>query len=72
MIGIFRQKTPANALILLFYALVLKFPLFLHPVTPALHPEDNYLYRVILQGLNSGSNTGSSNKDEPDRKRMIP
>jgi len=38
---------------LLFYALVLKFPLFLHPVTPALHPEDNYLYRVILRGLDS-------------------
>ena len=51
MIGIFRQKTPVNALLLLFYALVLKFPLFLHPVAPALHPEDNYLYRVILHGL---------------------
>src|ERR1700761_3006534 len=53
MIGIFRQKTPANALILLFYALVLKFPLFLHPVAPALHPEDNYLYRLILNGLDA-------------------
>jgi hypothetical protein len=53
MIGIFRQKTPVNALILVVYALVLKFPLFLHPVTPALHPEDNYLYRVILKGLDS-------------------
>src|SRR5579871_5897590 len=51
MIGIFRQKTPANAFILLFYALVLKFPLFLHPVVPVLHREDNYLYRVILRGL---------------------
>jgi Family of unknown function (DUF6427) len=53
VIGIFRQKTPANSLILLFYALVLKFPLFLHPVAPELHPEDNYLYRVILHGLDS-------------------
>ena len=53
MIGIFRQKTPANALFLLIYALVLKFPLFLHPVAPALHPEDNYLYRVILNALNT-------------------
>lgn len=53
MIGIFRQKTPANALLLLFYALVLKFPIFIHPVTPALHPEDNYLYRVILHGLDA-------------------
>jgi len=53
MIGIFRQKNPANALILLFYALLLKFPLFTHPVVPVLHPEDNYLYRVILRGLDS-------------------
>ena len=53
MIGIFRQKTPANALILVVYALVLKFPLFLHPVTPTLHPEDNFLYRVILHALDS-------------------
>ncbi len=53
MIGIFRQKTPANAIVLLVYALVLKFPLFLHPVTPALHPEDNYLYRVILHALDA-------------------
>ncbi|MBN9379842.1 MAG: hypothetical protein J0H74_03690 [Chitinophagaceae bacterium] len=51
MIGIFRQKTPGNVLILLVYALVLKFPLFLHPVAPVLHPEDNYLYRLILRGL---------------------
>jgi hypothetical protein len=53
VIGIFRQKTPANALVLLIYALVLKFSLFLHPVAPALHPEDNYLYRLILNALNT-------------------
>jgi Family of unknown function (DUF6427) len=38
---------------LLIYALVLKFPMFLHPVAPVLHPEDNYLYRLILHALNS-------------------
>lgn len=53
MIGIFRQKSPTNALVLLVYALVLKFSLFLHPVAPTLHPEDNYLYRLILRGLDS-------------------
>jgi hypothetical protein len=53
VIGIFRQKNPANILVLLVYALVLKFSLFLHPMAPALHPEDNYLYRLILNGLNS-------------------
>ena len=31
MIGIFKQKASTNALLLFIYALVLKFPLFLHP-----------------------------------------
>ncbi len=53
MIGIFKQKATTNALLLFVYALVLKFPLFLHPFLPALHPEDNYLYRFILTMLNS-------------------
>lgn len=53
MIGIFKQKASTNALILFIYALVLKFSLFLHPFPPVLHSEDNYLYRFILNVLNS-------------------
>jgi len=53
VIGVFKQKNPANALILLVYALVLKFSLFLHPITPDLHPEDNYLYTLIIHFLDS-------------------
>jgi hypothetical protein len=53
VIGIFKQKNPGNALLLLVYALVLKFSMFLHPVTPALHTEDNYLYRLILKALDT-------------------
>jgi len=53
VIGIFRQKNATNALLLLIYALVLKFSIFLHPVLPSLHPEDNYLYRFILNVLHS-------------------
>jgi len=53
VVGIFKQKNPGNALLLLVYALVLKFSIFLHPTAPALHPEDNYLYRLILNGLDS-------------------
>ena len=53
MIGIFKQKASTNALILFIYALVLKFPLFLHPFPPVLHAEDNYLYRYVLTVLNS-------------------
>jgi Family of unknown function (DUF6427) len=53
VIGIFKQKASANALILFVYALVLKFSLFLHPFPPVLHSEDNYLYRLVLNVLNS-------------------
>ena len=53
MIGIFKQKNPGNAFVLLVYALVLKFSIFIHPVTPSLHREDNYLYRIILNALNT-------------------
>jgi Family of unknown function (DUF6427) len=53
VIGIFKQKAPTNALLLFIYALVLKFPIFLHPYPPVLHAEDNYLYRFILGALNS-------------------
>ena len=53
MIGFFRQKNPGNVFLLLIYALVLKFSMFLHPVLPVLHKEDNYLYRFILHALNS-------------------
>jgi len=53
VIGIFKQKASANALLLFIYALVLKFPLFLHPFPPVLHAEDNYLYRFVLTILNS-------------------
>jgi hypothetical protein len=53
VIGIFKQKASANALLLFIYALVLKFPLFLRPFPPVLHAEDNYLYRFILSLLHS-------------------
>jgi Family of unknown function (DUF6427) len=51
VIGIFKQKATTNALLLFIYALVLKFPLFLHPFPPVLHAEDYYLYRFVLTAL---------------------
>jgi len=53
VIGIFKQKNPGNALLLLVYALVLKFPVFIHHVLPVLHKEDNYLYRIIFNALDA-------------------
>lgn len=56
MIGIFRQKNPGNALLLLIYALVLKFPLFLHPAMPLPDNGNNYLYHSIIRFI--GPETG--------------
>ena len=53
MIGIFKQKNPGNALILLIYALVLKFSMFLHPPIP--DRNGNYLYQLVLQALDAVS-----------------
>jgi hypothetical protein len=53
MITAFKHKTPANALILLLYGLIIKFPLFLHPVTPQHNRGDNYLYLALLKFLHS-------------------
>ena len=51
MIGLFRRKNPGNAFLLLFYGLILKFPIFLHPQLPTSSPEDNYLYDQVLKFL---------------------
>lgn len=51
MTGIFRQKNSSNTLLLLLYALVLKFGLFLHPVAPVQTPDDHYLYKGLLSFL---------------------
>lgn len=49
MVGLFRRKNPGNAFLLLFYGLILKFPIFLNPRLPVVSDNDNYLYRQILK-----------------------
>ena len=51
MVGIFKQKNPGNAIILLVYSVILKFPIFLYPVSPVMHEGDNYIYKGILSFL---------------------
>ncbi|MEO7309015.1 MAG: hypothetical protein ABIX01_01345 [Chitinophagaceae bacterium] len=51
MIGIFKQKNPGNALVLLLYALVLKFPFFLHPEQHMANEGDNYIFNIIVKFL---------------------
>jgi len=49
--GIFRQKNSSNTLLLLVYALALKFPIFMHPVGPLVQEEDNFLFTILIQFL---------------------
>lgn len=52
MIGIFKQKNQGNALLLIVYGLVLKFPAFLHPSPPLRQSgDDHYLYIWLLNFL---------------------
>lgn len=48
MIGIFKQKNPANILLLLVFGVLLKLPMFLHPHIPAGKVEDGIFFKAIL------------------------
>jgi hypothetical protein len=51
VIGIFKQKNPGNAFVLLLYGLVIKFPYFLHPEKYTVNEGDNYIYHVLVRFL---------------------
>jgi hypothetical protein len=51
VVGIFKQKNPGNTLLLLLYALFLKFGMFLHPTGPLQQPGDHYLYIQLVHFL---------------------
>jgi hypothetical protein len=53
VIGIFKQKNPGNAFLLLLYALALKFPFFLHPEKHMVNEGDNYIFNIIIKFLES-------------------
>ncbi len=49
MIGIFKQKNPANILLLLVFGMLIKLPMFLHPHIPVSKAEDGIFYKAILR-----------------------
>ena len=53
MISIFKQKTPANILLLLVFGILLKLPMFTHPYVPQINPRDGILFQAILRFLGS-------------------
>lgn len=51
MIGIFKQKNPANLFVLLVFGVLIKLPMFMHPHIPEPRPADGTLFLWILKGL---------------------
>ncbi len=49
MIGIFKQKNPANLLMLLLLGIGLKLPMFLQPQQPVIREEDGVLFNGLLR-----------------------
>lgn len=48
MTGTFKANNPYNTFLLLVYGLLLKLPIFLHPVIPVPQQTDGFLYKVLL------------------------
>ncbi len=51
MTGIFKQKNPANILLLPVFGVLLKLPMFAHPHVPVSAPQDGVLYRSLIDFL---------------------
>lgn len=51
MTGIFRQKTPANLLLLLIMGILIKLPMFIRPYMPGIGSSDGFLYKALLDTL---------------------
>jgi hypothetical protein len=51
VIGLFKQKSPGNLIILLIFGLLIKLPLFLYPKDVRVQEYDGALYRWFIQSL---------------------
>jgi hypothetical protein len=51
VIGIFKQKNPANVFLLLVFGVLLKIPMFLHPHVPVIESGHGILFQKILKFL---------------------
>jgi hypothetical protein len=51
VVGVFKQKNPANILLLLVFGLLIKLPIFVTPHIPTSRPADGVLFDAILRFL---------------------
>ncbi len=57
MIAIFKQKNPANLLILLIAGILIKLPMFMEPHDPIIRPSDGILFEAITNFFAGTANT---------------
>lgn len=57
MIGVFKQKNPANIILLLVFGILIKLPIFMHPHEPIGRPADGVLFDAILRFLQPTGHT---------------
>ncbi len=55
MTGTFKANNPINTFLLLVYGVLLKLPMFLHPVKPLPQQTDGFLYKLLLQQLDKAA-----------------
>lgn len=59
MISMFRQKSPGNIIVLLFFGILLKLPVFSHPKQILATQNDEDFYQWLLQYINSLSSNNA-------------
>ena len=59
MIGWFHKNNPANVILLLLFAIIVKLPLFLHPQLAVLEPSDGPLYIILVNWINKSGTSAS-------------
>ena len=60
MIGLFKQKTPANILFVFILGILLKLPLLKHSRLPEIHEKAAVLYKLLISFLNSFGDMSST------------
>ena len=58
MIALFKQKSPANIVVLLIFGMLIKMPLFLYPKDVAASAEDGQLYIALIKLISSSPQNG--------------
>jgi hypothetical protein len=57
VIGVFKQKSPANILLLFVFGVLIKLPMFIYPHVPVSRPADGELFDAILRFLQPTGNS---------------